>query len=448
MLPKTVVDTTIVYSFVSCGPPKDDPKNKARWELNLKITPTLVPKTLPDTLVGLKSINPALLKSFWQDKNVTLKTFGGSHILGSIASAPVSQVGQIAANVLTGIGKVAAISFGVPAVADVPPDAKLGCGTAQADRDKILAAQARIKELQYAMVDPNLGAPSTPGGPSKYGDLAKEYTAEIQSLQNSITALEAGLTLTVQKTVDPGFSPIDILGNTPSGSKPRAILSDGLIAVFALSDDQLKKTNWFRDISTIDPAVRHSTDVGIYLDFRKARPRIAHSRGYLPTSVGPGSQFREVAYIPIRVYQGSVPPPLPATRSRSQTGGEETAPAAKQLNDTGQTMVFGQFGIARSLPLSAGIFENLNWSVSFQENGEITDASFASKSLGVVLTTLFSNTASTANSVASEQRAAVTAPSSETLRLTTENTALQAKINNIQYNQTLQGLIAKGLAPQ
>jgi hypothetical protein len=447
MLPKTVIDATIVYSFVSCGPPKD-PNNKNPWELQLKITPTLVPKILPDTLVGLKSINPALLKSFWQDKNITLKTFGSSHILGLIASAPVNQVGQIAANVLAGVGKIAAVSFGVPATADIPKDAKLGCGTAQADREKIIAAQNKIKELQAAMADPNLGAPSTPGGPSKYADISKEYTAEIQTLQSSIVALEAGLTLTVQKTIDPGFSPIDILGNDAPSSRPRPILPDGRVATFALPDGQLTKTNWFADIHTLEPADRHSTDVNVYLDFRKARPRIAGSRGVLPTPVGPGSQFREVAYIPLLVYQGTIPAPPSPARSRSRAASTETAHAGKLLNDAGQTMVFGQFGIARSLPLSAGLFENLNWSVTFAENGEVTDASFASKSLGVVLTSLFSNTASTVNSVVSEQRAAASAPSSETVRLTTENTALQAKINNIQYNQTLQGLIAKGLAPQ
>jgi hypothetical protein len=432
MLPKTVIDATIVYSFVSCGP-SDDGK---RRELKLKITPTLVSKALPDTSVGLKSINPATLKSFWQDKNITLKTYGGSHILSSIGSSPANQVGQIITNVLTGAGKIVAMSLGVPG-ADADPSTNCGSGvvgTAQDDRDRINVAQTTIRSLQRLLIAPDITEAQ-----------AKLYTAQIQALQSSVSALEAGLTLTVQKTIDPGFTPIDILNiKGPPRTKPFGISANGLVATFSLSEEILEKTKWYPSFS---PDERQSLDVNVYLDFARARPRVGQSSEHWPTPVGRGNQFREVAYIPVLVFQG----PRPVSSHVARAGSRQASASTEfknQLNDPAQTMAFGQFGIARSLPLSANLFENLSWSVAFQDNGEITDASFSSKSIGVALTGLFSNAASSANTIVTEQRAAANAPSSETVRLTAENNALQAKINNINYNETLRGLIAKGLAPQ
>jgi hypothetical protein len=112
------------------------------------------------------------------------------------------------------------------------------------------------------------------------------------------------------------------------------------------------------------------------------------------------------------------------------------------------TVVLAQYGVAQSLPTTAKPFESLNWSITFNDNGEVTDASFSTKAFGVGLTGAFGSLASAANSTATEVRSSASAASSETIRLTAENNALTQQVNNINLNQTLQGLRAKGLAPQ
>jgi hypothetical protein len=99
------------------------------------------------------------------------------------------------------------------------------------------------------------------------------------------------------------------------------------------------------------------------------------------------------------------------------------------------------------LPLNAKLFENLKWAISFADSGQITSANFESKSIGAQITSLFMGASGGAASVATEVRNAGNTASSETQRLSNDNTALQAQINNITLNQQLQGLIAKGLAP-
>jgi hypothetical protein len=71
-----------------------------------------------------------------------------------------------------------------------------------------------------------------------------------------------------------------------------------------------------------------------------------------------------------------------------------------------------QFGVQRTLPFSASAFKNLQWSVSFLENREVTNGSFSSKATGVGAAVLFGTTA---NSIATEQRSAENAgnPSGE-----------------------------------
>jgi hypothetical protein len=78
----------------------------------------------------------------------------------------------------------------------------------------------------------------------------------------------------------------------------------------------------------------------------------------------------------------------------------------------------------------------------------MTDSGFTSQAKGLGVASLFAAGTSTVNAIATENRNAEALPSPETARLAAENTALQAEINNISFRQQLQGLLAKGLAPQ
>jgi hypothetical protein len=429
MLPKTVLDTTISYTLEDC---KDDASLGA--QLTVKIAaPSIVPQYIPDTSVGLRSLDPALLKSFWQDSTITVLTFPDTNILQSLASNPVNQVATIVGNVITGITKLVAAASGVsPASAPSTPKPVSKCGTAKDDIKTLADMQDALKAAQKRLADPNITDAQ-----------ATEINKKIANLQVGIGILQNALTLTFKRTIDPGVTAI-MLADDPDtwvSQKPFPIGPEGLIARFSpfQSLKKLKKANWFDDVDLASKENNSQLHVNVYLEFANANPRVARCRhcSVYPTRVPKNFQFREAVLIPVSVYQGD-------DKNR-------LAPIDKQdrslLPLPLKPTVFAQFGRAQTLPLTAKIFENLKWQVTFATSGQVTSANFESKSIGAQITTLFSSAAGGTASIATELRNAANAPSSETQRLLNENAALTAEINNIDLNQKLQGLIAKGATP-
>jgi hypothetical protein len=431
MLPRTVLDTTIVYTFDSCA------NSPTGAQLKIKIAPTIVSRAIPDLHVGPRKINPADLTSWTQDRSISLKTFAVTHILNSIGSQPSSQIGTIVSNVLGGVTKLVAVGLGVVAADATPGLPKSKCGGAQDIADNISKAQKQIRALQAALADTN----SPPNEATQKSDLA-----EIQALQIQIANLQADLThttITIKKTIDPGFTPVDIGANKPDHATPVGIEKTGLIATFGLSKAQVEDAKWYDNFDNVSKDDKALLDVNMYLDFPKAYPSAVTTGAgnqYHQTSMaaGPeGGMFREAEYVPVLFWRGTRPS-APATD-------DITKPT--QLSPP-QTVVLAQYGVAQSLPTTAPPFQSLNWSVTFNDNGEVTDASFSTKAIGVGLTGAFGSLASAANSTATEVRSSASAASSETIRLTAENNALTQQVNNITLNQTLQGLRAKGLEPR
>jgi hypothetical protein len=430
MLPRTVLDTTIVFTFDSCV------NTGSGAQLKIKITPTVVSRSIPDHHVGPKGIKiPTELDSWTQDRSISLKTFVGTHILNSIGSQPTSQIGTIIGNVLGGVTKLVAVGLGVVAV-EAPAGPVSKCGGAQDIADNISKAQKQIRTLQAALSADN---------PLPSEATQKSDQAEIQALQARITSLQADLThatITIKKTIDPGFTPIKIDENKPDGAAPFGIDKTGLIATFDLSKAQVEDAKWYDNFDNVNKSDKALLEVNMYLDFPKSYPSavtIGANNQYHQTSLpaGPAGMFREAEYVPVLFWRG--------IRQNPPVTDDITKPVQLSLP---QTVVLAQYGVAQSLPTTAKPFESLNWSITFNDNGEVTDASFSSKAFGVGLTGAFSSAASAGNSTATEVRNSTSAASSETVRLTSENNALTQQVNNITLNQTLQGLRAKGLAPQ
>lgn len=431
MLPRTVLDTTIVYAFDSCA---DTPTGA---QLKIKITPTIVSRSIPDLHVGPKTIDPADLGAWSQDRSISLKTFAGTHILNSIGSQPTSQIGTIIGNVLGGVTKLVAVGLGVVAAeANVPAPPKSRCGAAQDIADSISKAQKQIRTLQDALANTNSPPDET---------TQKRDQAEIQALQTQITSLQADqtrTTITIKKTIDPGFTPIKISENKPDGAAPFGIDKTGLIATFDLSKAQVEDAKWYDNFDHVSNDDKALLEVNMYLDFPKSYPSavaLGASSQYHQTNAGgpTGGMFREAEYVPVLFWRGK----------RQNPPAAEDIAKPIQLSPS-PTVVLAQYGVAQSLPTTAKPFESLNWSITFNDNGEVTDASFSTKAWGVGLTGAFGSVAGAANSTATEVRSAASAASSETIRLTAENNALTQQVNNINLNQTLQQLRAKGLAPQ
>ena len=427
MLPRTVLDTTIVYTFHSCN------NTPTGAQLNINITPTIVPRAVPDLHVGPKDINPADLQSWTQDKNITIKTYATSHILGNLASQPTSELGTIISNVLGGVTKLVAVGLGVAAADLKPGEVPSKCGDAQGTADAITTAQNQIRTLQQALANTT----SPPNEATQKADQAL-----IQALENQITNLQADLsktTITLKHTIDPAFTLIKLTDNKPDATSPFPLDKNGLVATFDLTSDQVSAAKWYDDVRNVKQPDWTNLEVNMYLDFPNSFPHavpIGANNQYHQIKPEPTDMYREAVYVPLEFWRG-VKPDKPPT---NDSGPVKLGPP--------QVVVLAQYGIAQSLPTVAPPFQSFKWSITFQENGEVTETDFASQSILAGVTGAFGAAASAANSVAGEVRSAASAATSETIRLTAENNALNQQVNNINLRQQLQALMAKGLAPQ
>jgi hypothetical protein len=411
-LPKTVIDTTISYTFDKCENGKP----------TFKITPTLAGKPVPDPLVGRRKIDTKSLESFFEDRSISVQTFSGSHILSSIGSTPTNQTAQIGGNILGGIAKLVGIVLGVPPVAAgysaskpaIEPTCKLKDDPDKPDTAADIVKQIKDKKDKILELQKQLSDGVDEG-------TQKKNTAAIQAAQTVISALQDKVTITIKTTIDPGLSPPDVDSENDFPvpvipKKPGAVDDGGLVATICPSANQLSKdVAWFNNLDTIFKDERlhcaaiPSLTVHIYLDFTLAKgtmfdqdadvtTSVGTTGPYNQTSVPPDYQYRDVAYIPVLVWRGD----RPMTVGNPATGkGPPNGPT--QLAEP-QRLPFGQFGVAQKLPIDAGVFKKMTWQVSFQENGEITSVTFNSTASGVVATSFFGSAVSAANSIASEQR--------------------------------------------
>lgn len=196
MLPKTIVSVSVTYTLTSCSEEKGIEVSPAVTLANISEPDTNLGPEFPD---GIIAVQPEELKSFWQDRNVSVKTNPTTHVLSYLGSSPTNQVGAIVGSVITSAAKLAAVGFGVPAVAAVPADAPKPkfCG-------KAAAALAQIQTYKDKLADPSVAA------------------SDVKDLPGLIQSLQAGLSITVQKNIEPGITPTRIDPKNPSSVHWRA----------------------------------------------------------------------------------------------------------------------------------------------------------------------------------------------------------------------------------
>lgn len=430
MLPKTVIDTTIAYTFKECAGGKP----------LINITPTLAAKAIPDLLVGQMQLATGDLQSITQDRGISLQTFGSSRILNSIGSSPTSQVAQIGGNILGGIAKLVAVAFGVPATAadkstSSPPTTPLCASdsnpeSAPAIANQIKRLKTEIQTLQAEIAGLKSGPdPITPPDQS----VQRRDTAAIAAAQTLITTLQDKLTITIKTTIDPGVTPVVVNTNSdgaplPIPTRQSVVQNSGLVATICPSKKQLDNAKWFSNIDKLFEgdktacAAVPNLNVNVYLDFPHGHGTMydgTHQGKYEQTQVSSDDLYRDVGYIPVLVWRG-----VKSAKSDDSNPPTEPVQLAQPM-----TMAFGQFGVAQVLDLKANAFKSLTWQVTFLEDGEITAASFTSKAVGVTATSLFGTAASAANSIATEQRSAANPEN--------QATALQGQADLIYQRQRL-----------
>lgn len=382
-LPKTLLDVTVSYTPTDC---KLDAQGKPA--VSLDIDAAYVGRAVPDMDIGrengLVRITPGDSTRFWVDRNITYKVYpdrGG--LLQSLSSHPVSQVGSIVGNFLTGAIKLAGAVIGVAPPAPLVTSGVLKCGLIHQRLQEIKAIQARI--------------------PTEQGKKAEDDALRIRNLKDAMT-------VTVKRTIDTAVD------------RPRP---DGFLVSIFPPLEKAYSAGWYAgDGAAQDPL----HEVRIRLDFNNGA-LLARCEGpttacqYKHQLLPENALFRQAAYIPVVAEQAI------------------GAGAYKVLGQP-KVLAFGQYGVPRTVPLSVGAFRDTSWQIDFADTGEITGAVFADKAVGVGVSSLFSGGAAAASSL---QQLGVKADSqldSETLRLQAENTAMDAEIKNKQLKAQLELLNA------
>jgi hypothetical protein len=370
MLPRTVLDVTVLYTY----------GGMVDGQSKIKITPTITARAVPDVFAGHRKIPTKSLVSFWEDRNITITTANNTHILTSVSSNPVNQTSSIIGNILGGVGKLVAVSLGVPAGTIAASDKQCPDNWAPL----VESQKTKMRELQLELAT----------GPAD--DIQKRDTAQIQALQALLTDEQSKMSLTIQGTIDPGYTkPEHIVVDPevkrdPLPSKPGAVQKGGLIASLMPTDSQLAHVMW-----GCLPNPARDLQVNVYLDFNNASvpDKNADDHEHEQTEVIDHDDtiisYREVSYIPVQIWRG-----------------KKDGPAADKPVELAQAQAvpFAQYGTEQTLPLTAPAFKSVKWSMSFAESGEITNASFASLSWGKDATSLFQTASSATNAVATEQR--------------------------------------------
>jgi hypothetical protein len=413
-VPKTVLDTTVSYVYKGCTQDKTDP---TRVALNAAVSVEIDAKGIPDdnpfgdhsgawVRVPLSDV-----QSFWQDRSLSIKK-NANGTLASITSTPTNNVGAIIGNVLTTGAKVASVVMGVPAV---------GGGV----RGQQCNPQFEALAKQASDLDTRI----------KSGALTQKQATDATA---QLQALQARLTLTVKKTIDPGVTPIG-----DDVEPPKSIGADGK---FAELKPELKDLNqWVVG----DPLDVVPFTVTLSLDFASASPSIVRTCPVAPAgcerrpvAIDRETHFREPAYIPIKVERGGMHAFDPANRKVQPLPIKVAGDAAG-----GNAIAFAQFGLPRNVPIGAGLFQKFNIQVSFDQFGGTSDQTAASDAVGTRLTSFLGQGAAAANSVATENRNAITQPDTETLKAQAEAARLNAQLTLAKARSDYAAAQAQGKVP-
>ena len=268
MLPRTVLDVTITYSYADCYYLEGDETKTPNYVF--KTVPTVSARAIPDNYLHVKSIETAAIaNATWADNSFSITTFPGTHILSSVGTHATDETSQIVGNVLTGVVKLVSVAFPFGALAKAEKSlqdksqeansaAHIKCNASDDPNADIKRSKEAITALQKAL----RGDPPADGEIVKIGEGEKpqDTMARIQALQNLMTQEKDDQIITIKATVDPGYTEVD---NTPTSddnfpappTTPSAIRGIAetpvQIASFSIPKEKLKKV-FSEQIKTIE----------------------------------------------------------------------------------------------------------------------------------------------------------------------------------------------------
>ncbi len=352
--------------------------------VDAKVDVQITPHAVPDLAIGYVFLDAAASNSFWQEHIFDVKTAAGSHLLQSFNSTATDQTGAILGNVFSGLVKIADIAALHLASANTPKPPPPSCGPALQTQSEVLSKQQRLQQM-----------------PDQTTDAAKKLIAEISHLQQRLVIK------LVTSTIDPGIDP------DTKNLKP---IVNGVVGTLRMPAEALQKNGWVDHPNKSDGHF----DLSIQLDFAKALPTEFATDKAQSVPLLRDSLWREVAYIPVEVF--------------SQDGSRVGKPT---------TLPFAQFGAARTLPLDAPLFGKADWTITFNDYGEVTEAKWGSAATGTGASQLFLSSLSAASAIATDSTKAPPTDK-QTLELQAENAQLQAVMDNATKKQQCADMKAKG----
>ena len=390
-LPKTVLDVSVTYTPTGCN---DDDTTKAPI-VTMDVAVTVAARQIADPLKqGGAFPNERIevpaesLESFWKTNKIAVNTYP-SGILKALGATPADQTSTIVGNIFSTISKA------VPMVAG-----GLASGTvaAQASHGKCGSALAKIESDKKQLK----------------GKLSQQAQT---ALSAEIMKSQSDSAVKMDVTIDPGTT----AGREAPNQKTGTVDQSFPIAVVTPEEETVAKKGWYdkdAELAVFGAKKAPDWDVNVYITIPKPYSGTLKS---LPAD----TLFRDSPRCLVEAYLG-------------KRGAEGNVTNRKSSGYFG----FGQFGIPEKLPLRAGIFESYDWSVSFTEDGVVTDSSFNSTASGVAATNLLGAAATSANATETSVQKAAN-EDSELARLTAENNLLQAQINNINDKNQLAKLQAQ-----
>lgn len=344
----------------------------------------ITPIAVADPSINFVYLDVAKSSSFWQDHSFDVHTAPGTHLLLSFNSSATNQTGPILGNFIKGAVAIAGVLLlsDVHVISDGSPQ----CGDANQAISDIASDQAKLQKM------------------------SNQTSAEAKKLLAAISSNQQRLVIKLDTlNIDPGVKP------KPENSDG---IVNGVVGTLRMPAGKLQKNGWLDNPSGDDKQL----DLVIKLDFDHALPgefKKAGNGPVTPVKLSADGLWREVAYIPVEAFNKEVMVGKPTT------------------------LPFAQFGASRTLPLDAPAFGKVEWTMSFNEFGEVTEAKWGSQATGTGVSQLFADSMSAANSI--EADAAKAPPTDrKTLELQAENTQLDAVMNNSTKKLACQDMLAKG----
>lgn len=379
-LPRSDVRVDVAWEMRDCRVDRADVDSPWQVQLDVDTTVTFSTVARPDAAAPVR-LPFATLSSWTTDANVSVARYDNG-ILRVLSSKTQDQLPTIASNVFSSATQLVKLAAGLPTGTGLVRGARPSlCGQAWTDQQQLDGLRARLRN------------PAT-------------TPTQATAISRAIAAITERLTIRTTITRNPFTSSND--------TRP-------LLAELQPSRSDLQRAAWVTDRG-LDSLISPDGRMQNAGEPMVVRVRYA-SRELAPPSEAPA--FPPGAHI-------RTPRMFRLTAEVTKAAGTDP-----EVIHAGE-LPLAQYGEARTLPIVAGRFETLDWSLTFAQDGTMTDQRFGTTARGVAASSLLL----AATSQAEAQRAVLAGASTATLR--SEIDELKAEGDLIEARRRLQTLRAGG----